>query len=293
MTRRELLQLSSAAALAGAARASQSRFGPLITFGKHLQWLTYDEVAAFLEENDFDGIEATVRKGGQVEPENVERDLPLLVEALEKRGRKAVMITTDVNNSDNPLLKRVVETANSLGIRYFRMAYYRYDFEQPILAQIERHRQTVLRLSEYLSKFQVTGLYQNHAGRNYVGGSVWDQHRLLEGVPEEHVAAIFDIRHATVEGGLSWQVLWRLIRHRVRVVYLKDFRWEGQQTLNVPLGTGQVDPALVDMVSSEAPSGTPISLHMEHVDHRDRNRQRECIDAIAHDRRTLRDLAGV
>jgi len=67
----------------------------------------------------------------------------------------------------------------------------------------------------------------------------------------------------------------------------------GRPALNVPLGTGQVDPALIDMVSAEAPSGAPISLHMEHVDHRDRSKQRECVEAIARDRRTLRDLVGV
>lgn len=292
MNRRELVKLSAGAAVASALPASDQRFGPVLAFAKHLQWLSFDEVAVFLEENDLDGIEATVRKGGQVEPEQVERDLPLLVRALEKRGRSVGMITTGIKDADNSLSRRVIKTADSLGIKWFRMAYYRYDFERPILAQLEEHRQTVLRLADYLSGFGLTGLYQNHAGRSLVGGSVWDIHRLLEGVPEEQVSAIFDLRHATAEAGMSWSVLWRVIRDRVRVVYMKDFRWQGRKAVNVPLGTGQVDPELYTMVSTEVSKGTPVSLHMEYIDHRDPAKQRECMDAFVRDRRALRDLTG-
>ncbi len=304
MNRRELLRLGGGVALASgalpqissaqtAAAKSGRRIGPVITFGKHLQWLSFDEVAGFLEENDFDGIEATVRKGGQVEPENVERDLPLLVDALKKRGREVVMITTDINDSEPSTSQRVIKTADGLGIRYFRMAYYRYDLERPIIQQLETHRKTALRLSEYLNDFQIMGVYQNHAGSTVVGGSVWDQYRLLEGVPEDRLGAAFDVRHATVEGGLSWPVLWRLMCDRTRVVYIKDFRWEGRKAANVPLGTGQVDPALLKMVCSEVDPGTPLSLHMEYVDHRDPAKKMENMKAIARDRQALRQLAGV
>ena len=293
MTRRQILRLSGGAALASAARAADRRIGPVITFGKHLQWLSFDEVAAFLEENDLDGIEATVRKGGQVEPENVERDLPRLVGALERRGRKVVLMATDVNDAEDPLAKRVIRTADSLGIPFFRMAYYRYDLERPVLEQLEAHRKTVFRLAEYLKEFEITGLYQNHAGSSLVGASVWDQHRLLDGVPGGRVAAAFDVRHATVEGGQSWRLLWRLMRDQVGCVYVKDFRWDGRKAANVPLGKGQVDPELLRMACAEVAPGTPLSLHMEYVDHRDPNRQVENMKAIAGDRVALRQLVGV
>ena len=293
MNRRDLLRIGSGAILAGAARASDRRFGPLITFGKHLQWLSYDEVAAFLEEHGFDGIEATVRKGGQVEPENVERDLPRLVTALEERGRKVVLIATDVNDAEDPLARRVIRTADGLDIPYFRMAYYRYDLALPVLDQIEAHRKTVVRLGEYLSDFQIAGVYQNHAGRSLVGASVWDQLRLLEGSPERRIGAAFDVRHATVEGGQAWPLLWRLIRDRVQIVYVKDFRWAGRRAVNVPLGSGQVDPELLRMVSAEVVPGTPVSLHMEYIDHRDPSKQADNMKAIAGDRETLRQLVGI
>lgn len=293
MNRRQLLGLGGLAGLASAGRASDRRFGPIVTFGKHLQWLSYEEVAAFLEENRFDGLEATVRKGGQVEPENVERDLPRLVAALKGRGRTVELITTDIKGPEDPLARRVIQVADDLGIRFFRMAYFRYDLDRPVLEQLETHRQTVHRLAEYLRDFRIAGLYQNHSGSRLVGASIWDQLRLLEGAPNDRVAAVFDVRHVTVEGGESWRLLWRLIRDRVRFIYVKDFQWVGHSAVNVPLGQGQVDPELLRMVHAEIAEGTPLSLHMEYVDHRDRAKKVENMEAIAADRVTLERMLGV
>ena len=76
------------------------------------------------------------------------------------------------------------------------------------------------------------------------------------------------------------------------MVYVKDFEWREREPRNVPLGEGQVDPALLKMVSDEIAAGTPISLHMEYIDHRDKSLQDECMQAFARDRRTLRELMG-
>ncbi len=293
MNRRQVLAMGGSALLAHAAQTPDRRIGPVITFGKHMQWLSYEEVATFLEEQDFDGIEATVRKGGQVEPANVERDLPRLVEALAKRNRKVVVIASDINDAADPLARRVIAEADRLDIPFFRMAYYRYNLERPVIEQLEAYRGTASRLAEHLRDFRIRGLYQNHAGASLVGASIWDLHRLLDRLPGGRLAAAFDVRHATVEGGQVWPLLWRLIRKQVGCVYVKDFRWDGRKAVNVPLGTGQVDPDLLRMATTEVTAGTPLSLHMEYVDHRDPARQAENLRAIAADREALRRIAGV
>lgn len=303
LSRRRLLQRAGGGLAAGLfaslpreARTDSGRrsdAGPVCAFAKHLQWLSFDDLADFLVEHDFDGIEATVRKGGQVEPENAERDLPRLIEALGRRGRRVFVITTDINDPDSPVARSVLKTAAELAVPYYRMAYYRYDLDQPIMPQLEAFRESARRLGEFNARTGIAGVYQNHAGSRYVGASVWDLHRLLEGISPEQIGVAFDVRHATVEGGQSWPVLWRLVRDQTRVVYVKDFEWRGRDPRNVPLGEGQVDPALLKMVREEIAAKTPISLHMEYIDHRDRALQDECIQAFARDRRTLRDLMGV
>lgn len=47
------------------------------------------------------------------------------------------------------------------------------------------------------------GCYQNHAGRN-IGSSIWEIKKLLEITNHDFLGAQYDIRHAVVEGALSW-----------------------------------------------------------------------------------------
>ena len=215
------------------------------------------------------------------------------MKALKSRDRTVELITTDIRGPEDPLAQRVIRVADGLGIRFFRMAYFRYDLDRPVLEQLEAHRRTVLRLADYLADFRIAGLYQNHSGSRLVGASIWDQRRLLDGAPKDRVAAVFDVRHATVEGGESWPLLWRLIRDRVRFIYVKDFRWDGRKAVNVPLGKGQVDPELLHMIHAEITQGTPLSLHMEYVDHRDPSKKAENMEAIRADRATLGRMLGV
>lgn len=305
-SRRSFFELAGRGVFAGAAAALTSRdlraenageapdrIGPVCAFAKHLQWLSVEELADYLAEHDFDGIEATVRQGGQVEPENVEHDLPRLVEALKGRDRRVLIMTTDISDARDPLAQRVLKTAAGLGVPYYRMGYYRYSLDQAIVPQLEAFRDTALRLAEFNAAVGITGLYQNHAGSQYVGASVWDLHRLLEGVSAEQIGVAFDVRHATVEGGQTWPVLWRLVRSQTRAIYVKDFQWDGRNPRNVPLGEGQVDPALLRTIRDEVSAGTPVSLHMEYIDHRDRSLQEQCKQAFIRDRRTLRELTGV
>ena len=90
-----------------------------------------------------------------------------------------------------------------------------------------------MRLADYLSRFEITALYQNHASRNLVGGPIlgppsagWTEFLRTKYRP------IYDLRHATVEGGLSWPVTWRVIRDRVRVIYFQGLQLAGVGSLS-------------------------------------------------------------
>lgn len=269
-----------------------SRFGPVCAFGKHLQWLSFDELADFLAENDFDGLEATIRRGGQVEPENIENDLPKLVQALAKRDLKIYLATSDVN-SDSPLSRRVLQACAEHGVPFYRMAYYRYDLKKPIIKQIDEFRAAAEKLAKLNAELGITGVYQNHAGAKNLGGTIWDIRELLQDISPDHIGVAFDIRHVTVEAGQSWPVVWSLIKDRIRFIYAKDFVWNGTSTGNVPLGTGQVSDALWNTVRDEVPLGTPISMHMEYHDHRDKELLQTCMDAYATDRKMLKKRWGI
>jgi sugar phosphate isomerase/epimerase len=267
---------------------------PVCVFNKPLQHMSYDEQAALVAEMGFAGIEGTVRPGGHVEPDKVEQDLPKQVEALEKHNLAMTLITTGINNIDEPVNRKVLETAVKLGVKRFRMEPYKYDYSQAIPDQVASFRQTYRQLVAFCADLGIRPLYQNHSGAKYFGAPLWDLYLLMKDDPENQTGVCFDIRHATTEGGQSWPTQFYLLKPWFGMVYCKDFDWDKKtrKPVNVPLGTGMVDyPKFFSMLRQINYTG-PISLHMEYKDHRDPKLQDESIAAVRQDLKTLRSLMG-
>ncbi len=191
-----------------AAAPSPRDENPICVFTKPFNSLSFDELADRIAELGFDGIEAPIRKGGHVEPEQVADELPALVEALNKRDLEITVLTSDVNDPDDPLTERVLRTAATLGIQRYRMKYYKYDLKKSVLAQIEQWRPKLKQLAAMNHDFGLTGIYQNHAGTNYLGAPLWDLQLALRGIDSGDIGVAYDIRHATAEGGMLSSTIW-------------------------------------------------------------------------------------
>ena len=257
-------------------------------FEKPLLFLNYDDTADVFAELGFDGIEAAVRPGGHVLPERVEEDLPKFVEALKKRGLEITVLTSAISSADQPHAEKTLRTAAKLGIKRYRMDWWRYDLKQPIQSQLDALRPRLKDLAALNRSLGVTGLYQNHAGANMVGAPLWDIYSLLREHDPKDVALAFDIRHATVEGGLSWEIEFNLVKSHIAVAYFKDFVWEGRKVKNVALGSGLVDPTFGRVLRNSGFAG-PISLHVEYGSGKDVKVFKE---AFAKDFTTLREWLG-
>ncbi len=279
-SRRQALQAATAAALspalanltnialaAGAVAAGATApQPPICAFTKPFNSLSFDELADRIAELGFDGIEAPIRAGGHVEPREVEERLPQLVEALKKRNLEICVMTSDINDPQDALSRKVLHTAAGLGIRRYRMQYFKYDLKLPVLEQLRGWQSQIRELADLNRELGMIGLYQNHAGRDYMGAAIWDLQQVLTGIPVEHLAVAYDIRHATVEAGTSWPVSLSLIAPHLDTIYVKDFEWSQGVVRNVPLGEGQVDPAIIQQILGTRWAG-PISLHEEYLDH--------------------------
>lgn len=282
--------LFSVAGLAAAAAESHSLAdNHLCVFNKPLQHLDYAAQAELIAEIGFDGVEATVRKGGHVEPGRVEEDLPKQIEALKKSGVEMTMMTTDITNAESEVHQRVMTTASELGVKMFRMGGIKLAANRPIPEQIEEIRGTMNRLVEFCEPLGLQPLVQNHAGAARFGAGIWDVHAVMDGIDPKQAGVAFDLRHATVEGGTSWPTEFQLIRPRVGVVYCKDFVWgkAGERPKNVPLGSGRVEyPKFIGLLKKSDYRG-PICVAMEYTDHRDPKLLQDSIAAIRHDRKVL------
>jgi len=294
MKRREFLSAATASAIGTTtiARGKSLRSAvPIALFEKPLQSLSYEDIADAVKTLGFDGIEATVRAGGHVLPERVEDDLPKLVEALASRGLTIIAMASNINRADDKLGGKVLRTAAGLGIKRYRMEYYRYDLSKPVRPQIDALKPVVRDLAALNAEIGIQALYQNHAGAKLFGAPVWDLVEVLEGVDPEHLAVAYDIRHATAESMKSWRLGYDLIRPHVGMIYVKDFRWEGRKIVNVPLGKGLVAKDFFTKLAQEGLPG-PVSLHVEYLNHNDPKNVPKFLEAFKGDLATLRSWIG-
>lgn len=236
---------------------------PICAFEKFLQALSYEELADVIAELGFVGIEATVRQNGHVAPERVEDELPAMHEALKRRGLEITIMTTDIKAAEEPLTQRVLETGTQLGIKRYRMGHYRYDLSKPIWPQVVGWGPVFKELEALNKELGLQGLYQNHSGYGFFGATIWDLYEVIKDLDPASLGVAFDIRHATVEAGLSWEVLYRLTRSHLGAIYVKDYRWRGRSADHAPLGTS-VDPRFFELLKQDNYTG-PISLHVEYL----------------------------
>jgi sugar phosphate isomerase/epimerase len=236
-------------------------------FSKHLQWLDYAAMASLAAEIGFDGVDLTVRPNGHVLPEKVKDDLPKAVEAVRKAGLEVYMITTAITDPNEKFTENIIKTAGELGIGYYRLGWFSFKKDHPIEENLTEFKKTFAGLEALNRKYKIKGDYQNHSGTQ-LGGSIWDLWICIKDLDPEWIGCQYDIRHATVEGAMSWPVGLQLIKPFINTLDIKDFLWKneaGKWTLqNVPLAKGMVDFDRYFTLLKEYQISAPISLHYEY-----------------------------
>lgn len=281
---------STAASLPQSVRAADSfadsfRF---CTFTKWMQMLSFEEMAAKVAGMGFQGAEVPVRPKGHIEPADVEKQLPQLVSALAREDLELMVLTSGINAvNDEQRSEAVLKTAAGLGIKRFRMAYYKYDLKQPIAAQLDGFRRDLDALVALCEPLGIKPVYQNHSGSNYVGGPIWDLHELFKDHDPAHVGAAFDIGHASVEGAKSWIVDFNLLRPWIDTVYVKEPAWNNNELGWGPVGDGIVSDKFYSELKRTRFDG-PVSLHVEYLGHGDASKVPTIIEATNKDFATLR-----
>lgn len=121
----------------------------------------------------FDGIDLTVRSNGHVLPGNVERDLPLEMGAAKRHGISIHMITTDIIDAGQKFTERIIKTAASLGIHYYRMGRIFYDKKKSIPQNLAVFKTQLKKLTYLNREYNIRGECQNHSGDGF-SAPVWD-----------------------------------------------------------------------------------------------------------------------
>jgi sugar phosphate isomerase/epimerase len=233
-------------------------------FTKFVQSFSFDQLGEAVSQAGFPGVEAPVRQGGHFTMEEAPEKLPTLVETLRQHKVEVTILCTDVLRADQPHAEPCLRTAAKLGVKRYRMGFYRYDLAKSVTGQLAEIGPAIRDLAALNRELGLQAVYQNHSGADMVGAAVWDFYRLIEDVPSDEVALAFDIRHATIEAGLAWPATFNAVRPHIGAVFVKDFDWDGRRARHVPLGQGRVDPKFFSMLNSSGFAG-PISVHVEYL----------------------------
>ena len=292
MNRRQFLTTTALAApLLAAETRGKKRRNPYCVFTKPLQMLSYDDLADLIAELGFDGIEGTIRPGGQITPEQVPDELPKMMAALKKRGLEMTIMASGINNADDKLNIQQLQVAAQLGIKRYRMGYHKYDLKKPVLNQMNELRPVLKNLVALSKELGLQAIYQNHSGSNYVGAPLWDLHELFKAHDPAHLAVGFDMSHATAEGTRAWPLHANLLRPRIGALYVKDFRWTENKRDNCPLAKGIVDRNYPAQLIASGYTG-PINLHVEYLKPFNKENVPNQIAAIKRDSATLKQWLG-
>ncbi len=246
----------------------QNNLLPVHIFSKHLQFLDYQEAGKTAAALGFAGIDLTVRPNGHVLPERVKEDLPKALEAIKKGGSQCKLMTTAVESIGNESDRNVIRTAAALGITHYRSNWFDYNAREAMQDSIRHFTKEVEDLSHFNKNNGIIGCYQNHAGTK-IGASLWEVAQLLQTADPAYFGVQYDIRHATVEGGLSWENGLRLIKDQIKTIVLKDFKWEQVNgkwtTVNTPIGAGMVNFTNYFGLLKKYQINVPVILHMEYA----------------------------
>jgi sugar phosphate isomerase/epimerase len=260
---------------------------PIAFFEKPFQKVAAGEMARILAGIGFDGVEATVRPGGRIEPARVEELLPALVEELRASGLTIPVLATEIGRVDEPHAEATLRVASKLGLRTYRLGGESYDLKKPLIPQLNELRSRWKELAALNAELGLTAVYQNHAGGNRVGAAVWDLHEALEGIDPDAIGVAYDIRHAMVEGMSAWPIGFELLKPRIRVVYVKDFRFDGARAKNVPMGEGVVGKAFYQRLAASG-LRVPVSLHCPHLPGLNSENQADVTNAVRTDLAVLK-----
>jgi sugar phosphate isomerase/epimerase len=258
---------AATASLTSAAPATPSAAPDFCLFTKHLIGMEPAALAGHVAALGFSGLEAPIRPGGHIEPAAVPDKLPAFVETLRQSNLKLTILTSGINAIDPAQhTESVLTTAAKLGIKYYRLNWFKYDLAKPLLPQLADISAKIKDLLALSRQLGIRPLSQNHNGPGYVGAAIWDLESIMRDHAPEDWGFAYDIMHATIVGGTSWEIQYRLARPRIVAAFFKDFTWESKlKPGTCPLGEGLAPAAQYAKFLRTSGFQGPVSLHIEYL----------------------------
>ena len=273
---------------------SGSNRWPIAIFEKPFEGLSYDKLAEAIAQTGAAGIEATIRPGGHIEPNQAAEEIPKMIAALEQRDLRIIIAATHIESA-NSESETFLRTLVAQGISHYRLKHFRFDLNKSIPAQLDRFTKKAEEIAAMNAEVGIQGLYQTHSGssrdRGYVGVLGIDAAIMLRDVDPNALGLAFDTRHVQKDTGSSIHLAIAAMKPHIRSIYVKDGLWTGERSneyRDVPLDTGFVTEGVFEEARSGI-SSMPLSIHMEWLGYRvfPDSEIQDAVDACRRDVKTL------
>jgi len=231
--------------------------------------LPYDDLGPVLRGLGLDGCVLSVMRGGHINPEQSSVDMMRGVEAITGVGLDVPVITTAYTSLADPTIRNVMAICGEMGVPVMRTGVWKYnDAEQPEarLAEVQRDLAGLFALARAVNM----ALAVPNAGGDNVGATLWDTATILRGMDPRLAGYAFDPGYAALEGaGGSWATAFRMALPRIKMVSVRDFTWNPENSgarkpQPCPLGEGIVDWTKIFAGLARAKFNGPVSIHIDY-----------------------------
>ena len=237
---------------------------PIVVFSKVYQELklNFEDAAALTAEAGMDGIDCTVRPGGEILPEHAARELPRYAAALKKRGLQLPLLTTAITSVSSPHAEEILRTAKKLGVQYYRLGFINTQTDAPPGKQVREIRAQLKDLAALNKEIGIGAIFQNHspAGRSYVGGDLSELYDIVKDFDPAQIGVAFDIGHALVVHGDDWRGHFERLKSHLKVAYVKDVT---RGDAGCRFGEGDIASTGYFKLLKQMGYRAPVSLHIE------------------------------
>ena len=216
-------------------------------FTKSFQDWPIEVVCNRFRQIGLDGLDLTVRKGGHIEPEDVEIKLPLAAKAAAEAGSEILFLTTDIMDP-TPVAEKVVATAREIGIDRIKLGYYRCNNLGQLQEAMDEARSRIEAVAAMCKKYSVKPCIHIHSS-TFMPSHGTMAYLLVKDISPDDVGVYADMLHMNLEGGLSgWREGLELIAPWLSLVSVKNYQWQEQgrgddgqlrwKAVNVPVADG-------------------------------------------------------
>ncbi len=204
-----------------------------LMLSKPLEYLSYPELADTVADLGMDGVDLTVRSPGHVLPERVKTDLPKAAAAMRSRGLVIGWLTTAIESAESPHAEDILATASDLGIKQFKLGYYRYAGFGAMHRQIREVREQLRGIERLCQKYAIQAGIHAHYGPT-LSATTHVVSLLLEDYDAAALCYYPDLGHMGVEGSFGgWIHGLDLLADRIDMLALENvaqFREEDPET---------------------------------------------------------------